>query len=45
MNASSDSKPRYLAEAPVEMMRASQVYSWLSPVKRNGREERSTELM
>lgn len=42
MKASSDGRPRYLAEAPVAMMSASQVYSPLSPVSVKGRRDRST---
>jgi hypothetical protein len=39
MKRFSDSMPRYLALAPVVMISASQVYSPLSPLSRNGRGE------
>jgi hypothetical protein len=36
MNASSDGRPRYCADAPVAMISASQVYSPASPISRIG---------
>jgi hypothetical protein len=36
MNASSDGRPRYCADAPVEMISESHVYSPESPIRRIG---------
>lgn len=45
MKRSPEGRPRYLADAPVAMTSASQVYVPLSPVRANGRLEKSTLLM
>jgi hypothetical protein len=45
MNVSSLGRPMYLAEAPVAMTSASQVYRPASPFSENGRRDRSTSLM